>query len=152
MWSVVDMCPSADIAWPYLEVASGSIPLFLIASKARAEARNSIRRLEPSISPEPATTAAENVCTNWISGAMLPAKSTPAACKISLTGITARSAPPAATILVASVPRGVNLGFNLVRDAEPRKKIVHKPDAAGASWLVALNAKTLVTYAQFGHS
>jgi hypothetical protein len=28
--------PSADVAWPYLEVASGSIPLFLIASKARA--------------------------------------------------------------------------------------------------------------------
>ena len=49
---------------PYLEVASGSIPLFLIASEARAEARNSISRLEPSISPEPATTAAENVWTN----------------------------------------------------------------------------------------
>src|ERR1700704_887822 len=64
----------------YLKVASGSIPLFLIASEARAEARNSISRLEPSISPEPATTAAENTWTNWISGAMLPAKSTPAAC------------------------------------------------------------------------
>jgi hypothetical protein len=49
---------------PYLEVASGSIPLFLIASEARAEARNSISRLEPSVSPEPATTAAENTWTN----------------------------------------------------------------------------------------
>jgi hypothetical protein len=48
----------------YLEVANGSIPLFLIASEARAEARNSINRLEPSISPEPATTAAENTWTN----------------------------------------------------------------------------------------
>ena len=35
-------------ACPYREVASGSIPLFLIASEARAEARNSISRLEPS--------------------------------------------------------------------------------------------------------
>jgi hypothetical protein len=50
--------PTADIHYP--DVASGSIPLFLIASDARAEARNSISRLEPSISPEPATTAAEN--------------------------------------------------------------------------------------------
>ena len=33
--------------YPYLEVASGSIPLFLIASEARTEARNSISRLEP---------------------------------------------------------------------------------------------------------
>src|SRR3982074_1546263 len=83
-----------------LEVASGSIPLFLIASEARAEARNSISRLEPSISPEPATTAAENTWTNWISGAMLPAKSHPTASTISLTGMTARSAPPAATMPV----------------------------------------------------
>src|SRR4051812_10560529 len=52
----------------YLEVASGSIPLILIASDARAEARNSIRRLEPSICFEPATTAAENTEMNWISG------------------------------------------------------------------------------------
>jgi hypothetical protein len=51
-------------ACPYLEVASGSIPLFLMASEARAEERNSISRLAPSISPEPATTAAENVWTN----------------------------------------------------------------------------------------
>jgi hypothetical protein len=51
-------------AHPYLEVGSGSIPLFLIASEARAEARNSISRLEPSTSPEPATTAAENTWTN----------------------------------------------------------------------------------------
>src|SRR5262249_57215516 len=58
----------------YLEVASDSIPLFLIASDARADARNSISRLEPSISLEPATTAAENTCTNWISGGMGPAK------------------------------------------------------------------------------
>jgi hypothetical protein len=40
--------------------ATGSIPLFLIALDARAEARNSISRLEPSISFEPARTAAEN--------------------------------------------------------------------------------------------
>ena len=56
--------PCLVAAYPYLEVASGSIPLFLIASEARAEARNSISRLEPSISPEPATTAAENTWTN----------------------------------------------------------------------------------------
>jgi DNA-binding transcriptional LysR family regulator len=67
-------------AGPYSDVPSGSIPLFLMASEARSEARNSISRLEASISPEPATTAAENTCTNWISGAMRPAKSTPAAC------------------------------------------------------------------------
>ena len=42
------------------ELASGSIPLFLMASEARAEARNSISRLELSVPPEPATTAAEN--------------------------------------------------------------------------------------------
>jgi hypothetical protein len=48
----------------YLEVATGSIPLFLIASEARAEARNSISRLERSISAEPATTAAENTWMN----------------------------------------------------------------------------------------
>jgi hypothetical protein len=64
--------PEADIdreskghAWlqvhAYFEVASGSIPLFLIVSEARAEARNSISRFEPAMSPEPATTAAENV-------------------------------------------------------------------------------------------
>src|SRR5262249_5588878 len=57
------------------------------------------------MSPEPATTAVENVCTNWISDAMLPAKSTPGACKISLIGMTARSAPPPATMPVASLPR-----------------------------------------------
>jgi len=34
----------------YLEVASGSIPLFLIASEACAEARNSTSRLESSAS------------------------------------------------------------------------------------------------------
>jgi hypothetical protein len=56
--------PCLVAAYPYLEVASGSIPLFLIASEARAEARNSISRLEPSISPEPTTTAAENTWTN----------------------------------------------------------------------------------------
>jgi hypothetical protein len=49
-----------------------SIPLFLIASEACAEARNSISRLEPSMFPEPATTPAENVWTNWISGERLP--------------------------------------------------------------------------------
>src|SRR5438128_679639 len=60
----------------YLGGASGSIPLFLIASKACAEARKSISCLESSMSPEPATIAAENVWTNWISGARLPARST----------------------------------------------------------------------------
>ena len=45
----------------YLDTASGSIPLFLIVSEARAEARNSISRFELSMSPEPATTPAENV-------------------------------------------------------------------------------------------
>ena len=40
---------------------SGSIPLFRMASDARADVRNSISRLEPSISLEPATIAAENV-------------------------------------------------------------------------------------------
>src|SRR3982075_1708864 len=103
----------------YLKVTSGSIPLFLIASEARAEARNSISRLEPSISPEPATTAAENTWTNWISGAMLPAKSTPAACTISLTGMTARSASPAATMPVAPAPRGV--AFMLILSAMPSR-------------------------------
>jgi hypothetical protein len=34
----------------YFDVPSGSIPLFPIASEARPEARNSINRLEPSIS------------------------------------------------------------------------------------------------------
>jgi len=48
----------------YLEVASGSIPLFLIASVARGEARNSINRLEAALSFEPATTAAENTWTS----------------------------------------------------------------------------------------
>lgn len=45
----------------YLDAASGSIPLFLITSEARVEARNSISRFELSMSPEPATTPAENV-------------------------------------------------------------------------------------------
>src|ERR1700730_4895588 len=112
-------CACLVAAYPYLEVASGSVPLFLIASEARAEARNSISRLEPSTSPEPATTAAENTWTNWISDAMLPAKSTPAACTISLTGMTARSAPPAATMPVASVPRGVTL--TLIFSAMPSR-------------------------------
>ena len=61
----------ADLA--YLAPASGSIPLFLIASAARGEARNAINRLALSTSPEPATMAAENTCGNWISGARLPA-------------------------------------------------------------------------------
>src|SRR5262249_29975906 len=79
-WSVSQHGPCSVAAYAYFEGARGSIPLFLIASEARAEARNSISRLERSMSPEPATTAAENVCTNWISDAMLPAKSTPGAC------------------------------------------------------------------------
>jgi hypothetical protein len=37
------------------------MPLFPIASEARVEVRNSISRLEASISLEPATIAAENV-------------------------------------------------------------------------------------------
>lgn len=45
----------------YLAAAGSSIPLFLIASEARAEVRNSISLLEPSISLDPATMAAENV-------------------------------------------------------------------------------------------
>src|SRR5262245_66066291 len=44
---------------------------------------------------------------------MSPANSTPAACTISLTGMTARSPAPWATILVASVPRGVILTLTL---------------------------------------
>src|SRR5215468_10541326 len=118
-WSLSQHRPCLVAAYPYLEVASGSIPLFLIASEARAEARNSIRRLELSMSPEPATTAAENVWTNWISGARLPTKSTPRACTISLTGMPARSAPPAATMPVASVPRGVAL--TLILSAMPSR-------------------------------
>src|SRR5262245_41540508 len=118
-WSLSQHRPCLVAAYPYLEVASGSIPLFLIASEARAEARNSISRLEPSMSPEPATTAAENVWTNWISGARRPAKSTPAACTISLTGMTTRSAPPAATMPVASLPRGVAL--TLIFSAMPSR-------------------------------
>jgi len=49
------------------QIASGSIPLFLIVLEACGEARNSISRLSPSNSSEPATTAAENTWTNWIS-------------------------------------------------------------------------------------
>lgn len=45
----------------HCEVESGSKPLFLIAPDARTEARNAINLLAPSISFEPATTAAENV-------------------------------------------------------------------------------------------
>src|SRR5262249_40320991 len=45
-------------------VANGSIPLRLIVSDARGEAKNSISRLEPSISFEPATTAAANTWTS----------------------------------------------------------------------------------------
>ena len=49
---------------PYLEVASGSIPLLLIASVARGEARNSINRFAAALSFESATTAAANTWTN----------------------------------------------------------------------------------------
>ena len=45
---------------PYLALATGSIPLFLIASAASGEAKNAINRLALSTSPEPATMAAEN--------------------------------------------------------------------------------------------
>jgi hypothetical protein len=58
---------------PYLALATGSIPPFLIASAARGEAKNAINRLALSTSPEPATMAAENTWGNWISGARLPA-------------------------------------------------------------------------------
>jgi hypothetical protein len=47
-------------AEPYSDVPSGSIPLFLMASEARPEARNSISRLEASISPEPARVIASS--------------------------------------------------------------------------------------------
>jgi hypothetical protein len=50
--------------WRYLEVASGSIPLLLIASVARGEARNSINRFAAALSFESATTAAANTWTN----------------------------------------------------------------------------------------
>ncbi len=59
--------------WLYLEAASGSIPLFLIVSDARAEARKSIRRLDASGCFEPATTAAANTWISWISAGSLPA-------------------------------------------------------------------------------
>jgi hypothetical protein len=39
---------------PYLAPPTGSIPLFLIASAARGEAKNAINRLALSTSPEPA--------------------------------------------------------------------------------------------------
>ena len=119
-------------AGAYADGPSGSIPLFLMASEARPEARNSISRLEASISPEPATTAAENTCTNWISGAMRPAKSTPAACRISLTGKTARSAFPPATIAGCVRAPLSQLDVDPFGDAEPRKKIMRKPDAGSA--------------------
>jgi hypothetical protein len=48
----------------YLEVASGSIPLLLIASVARGEARNSINRFEAALSFESATTAAAKTWIN----------------------------------------------------------------------------------------
>ena len=48
----------------YFEVPTGSIPVLLIVSKARGDARNATSRFEFSTSPEPATTAAENVWTN----------------------------------------------------------------------------------------
>jgi len=57
----------------YLALATGSIPLFWIASAARGEARNAINRLAPSTSPEPATMAAENTWGNWMSCERLPA-------------------------------------------------------------------------------
>ena len=48
----------------YLEAASGSIPLLLIASAARGEARNSINRLEAALSFDSATTAAAKTWIN----------------------------------------------------------------------------------------
>ena len=63
--------------------------------------------------------AAENTCTNWISGARLPAKSTPGATRISLTGWIVRSASPAAAIWAASEPRGP--GLTLILPATPSR-------------------------------
>src|SRR6516165_4204666 len=120
-------------AYPYLEVASGSIPLFLIASEARVEARNSISRLEPSMSPEPATTAAENVWTKL----NLRCK---AACEVDAPRVhnfTDRHDREIRTSCgdhagcVRAARRGLDV--DLLRDAEPRKEIVRKPDTAGAS-------------------
>src|SRR5580704_9052368 len=48
-------------AYPASWTVSGSMPLFLIAPEARVEVRNSISRMEPSISLEPVTIATENV-------------------------------------------------------------------------------------------
>ena len=57
----------------YLEAASGSIPLLLIASAARGEARNSINRLEAALSFDSATTAAAKTWINWIADGRVPA-------------------------------------------------------------------------------
>jgi hypothetical protein len=42
---------SLDIPTHYLAIATGSIPLFLIASAARGEVKNAINRLALSTSP-----------------------------------------------------------------------------------------------------
>src|SRR6516165_2776000 len=102
-WSLSQHQPCLVAGYPYLEVASGSIPLFLIASEARAEARNSISRLDPSMSPEPATTAAENGVAIAHAGTRQPANPRPDAFRSSLTGMAPRAAWPAATTAVAAV-------------------------------------------------
>jgi hypothetical protein len=56
----VDARTIAVPAHAYLPFAIGSIPLVLIASAARGEAKNAINRLALSTSSEPATMAAEN--------------------------------------------------------------------------------------------
>jgi hypothetical protein len=58
--AVLDLTAIAA-AHPASQAVGGSMPLFRIASEARVEVRKSISRLEPSISLEPATIAAENV-------------------------------------------------------------------------------------------
>jgi hypothetical protein len=50
-----------DMPPRYLEVARGSIPLLLMASVARGEARNSISRFAAALSLESARTAAANI-------------------------------------------------------------------------------------------
>jgi hypothetical protein len=81
----------------------------------------------------PATIAAAKDWCSWISFRDHAASSTPWAWTISLTGITARSASPAATIAVAPVPRGVALHADPVGDAHARKHFLHQEDAAGAA-------------------
>src|SRR5690349_16745007 len=74
--------------------------------------------------------AAENTRTNWISGGRLPAKSTPAARKISLTGHHGKIRASGGDHCGCARAARRRLDIDLRRDAEPRKKIGPKPDAA----------------------